>query len=155
MSFRVYDTIREFVASMSRAAGQLAGYRRWLQPSHGGWLGSRLDHVQADPLDSLRLEFQDLGRAVGDIDDATGNHRAAIIDAYHNRPAVPQICDSNQCAKWQSRVGGGQVVHVVGLAARRGLTFKFFSVPRRGADLERLRVESRCRNRSADFFDWG
>src|SRR5947208_7875247 len=74
-----------------------------------------------------------LGRGVGEVDDAALDKRAAVVDAHLHALAVLKVVYAHPDAEGKRAVRGGQVVHVVGLAARRRPPVKRMTVPGREA----------------------
>src|SRR5437867_291090 len=63
----------------------------------------------------------------------------AIIDAYLDRAVVLEIPHEHPRAEGEGGVGGGELVHVVGLTARRATAMMGFAVPGGRACLDRVR----------------
>src|SRR5947208_12230486 len=74
-----------------------------------------------------------LGRGVGQVNDAALDERAAVVDAHLHTLAVRKVVHPHPDAEGKRAVRGGQVVHVVGLAARRRPPVKGMAVPGREA----------------------
>src|SRR5438132_11247326 len=100
----------------------------------------RLNQVQTDPLQTLSLELEHASGAVRNVYDSAGNNGAAVIDFDYDRAPVAQIGDPHEAAQGQSWVGGGQVVHVIRLAAGGRLALEIVSIPGGGASLVGLRL---------------
>src|SRR6266566_829801 len=123
------------------AAAGLWLKRHGLQHRHGLRLGHlRLNQVQTDPLQTLSLELEHASGAVRNVYDPAGNYGAAIIDFDDYRAPVAQIGDPHEAAQGQSWVGGGQVVHIIRLAAGGRLALEIVSIPGGGANLVGLRL---------------
>lgn len=105
-------------------------HRNLLRLRFLGW-----HQVQPYALEALVSEVQGLGSAVGEIDDAAGNDRTAVIDPHVDPTPVTQVRDTDPAAQRQGRVRGGQIVHIVGLATGGGSTLEIGSVPGSGTDL--------------------
>src|SRR5438105_2317395 len=94
-----------------------------------------LNYVKAHPLQSLFSELQGASGAVGDIDDAAGDNRTTIINADRDSPSVVKVRHPHPATEGQGGMGGGHVVHVVGLAAGGVFAVEIASVPGGGANL--------------------
>src|SRR6266516_4006585 len=99
---------------------------------------ARVLQFKAQGLQRVRLDHA--SGAVRDVYDPAGNYGAAIIDFDDYRAPVAQIGDPHEAAQGQSWVGGGQVVHVIRLAAGGRLALEIVSIPGGGANLVGLRL---------------
>ena len=71
-----------------------------------------------------------LGRAIGEIDDASLFHQvAAVGDADHDRTVIPPVDHPHDRPKGKCGVARGHGVHVVDFAARRFAAVKDAAVP--------------------------
>src|SRR6266566_1771309 len=142
-------SIRRSFISRPRIKGEFKRFAAaglWLKrhrPQHryGLRLGHlRLNQIQTDPLQTLSLELEHASGAVRNVYDPAGNYGAAIIDFDDYRAPVAQIGDPHEAAQGQSWVGGGQVVHIIRLAAGGRLALEIVSIPGGGANLVGLRL---------------
>jgi len=57
-----------------------------------------VDDIDPDLFRAPGSQFEHLGRAVGEVDDAVPDIGAAVVHAYGDGTAVPQVRDPNPCA---------------------------------------------------------
>ena len=76
------------------------------------------------------------GRRIGQIDDAVGDERAAIVDAHDHAAAVGEIGDARVAGQRQRLVRGGHREHVIRFAGRGAQAVKLRAVPGGDAALD-------------------
>ena len=84
--------------------------------AHPGYL--LLHDVQLDLCDASSNYSQRISRRIGDIDNASGNVRTAVVDPNRHRPPGCDVCHTQLCAERQRRMSGGQFVRIEFFAAR-------------------------------------
>jgi hypothetical protein len=93
-------------------------------------LGDQLDHH----LGRTCLNIAELGRGrVGQVDQPVVQERPTIVDPYHHTAPIGDVRHPNVARDRQGRVRGGHPVHVVALAARRGIAVVAATIPGRDA----------------------
>jgi len=77
-----------------------------------------LDNVKFDFCNAGSNHSQRLSRRIRDIDNSSGNVRAAVIDPNCHGPSAGDIRHAQPCAEWQRGMSGGQIVRIELFAAR-------------------------------------
>src|SRR5579863_386547 len=95
------------------------------------WLGQ----IQPNTLQSLVLKLKHLGSAEGKVDNAARYNWTAIVDPDENNSTVVEVRHPHPASQRKGRMGSGQIIHVIGFAAGRGLADKVFSIPRSSSHL--------------------
>ena len=95
----------------------------------------------SERLAELHSVVQRLRGSVGQIDNPARNHRTTVIHAHDHGLAVAQVGHLDIAPHGKRQVGGGHVVHLIGLPAGGGFTFKGLPIPGRGPNLIRLRLD--------------
>src|SRR5947209_20051736 len=80
-------------------------------------LASLLDDVKFDLRHPSSDDSQRFGGGMRDIDDASGNVRAAVIDPDRHGPAGGDVGDAHPRAERQRAVSGGQFARIEPFAA--------------------------------------
>jgi hypothetical protein len=77
-----------------------------------------MDDVEFDVGNTLVDYSERARRGIGDIDNASGDVRTAVIDPDCHGPPGRDVCHAQFCAERQRRMSGGQIVGVELFAAR-------------------------------------
>ena len=91
--------------------------------------GCRADILDAHMGRAVLLVAQNLGGALGEIDDAGSDERPAIVDADHDLEAIVEIGDLNIARQRQCRMGRGELSHVEPLTIRSPPPVEGLAVP--------------------------
>src|SRR5437763_16184402 len=75
-----------------------------------------LDDVKFDLCDTASDHSQRFGRGVGNVNNASGDVRAAVINADRHGPPTCDVRYAQPGAEWQRRMRGRQFVRIERLA---------------------------------------
>ena len=122
-------------------------------PFSAGSEGSRRLHdFDANFRDTGLIDIELVGGGEREIDDASGDERAAIGDAHENRVICLEIGDAHDRSERQRTVCGGHGVHVVDFAVRSATGVIGRSVPTGESG---LRCQRDCAGGNSRFSETG
>src|SRR5689334_3720045 len=113
---------------------KFSGSSRRAGGGHGFWFND----IQPDLLHSSGTHFQHLRGAIGEVNDASGRNRSAVVHANDHPQIVLKVGDLHVRAQRQLHMCCRELEHIVRFAGCGRLSMKALPVPRSLADLIRL-----------------
>ena len=98
----------------------------------------RFNNFDHDFGDTFVNHVDFFGSTQRQIQDASFDEGATVIDFENDRATIAQVCNSDHGTQWQFAMCGRETVHVKNFATGCGATMKFVCVVRCVADLVRF-----------------